>query len=372
MRRIEGLETLQIVGFRGFSNLTVERLGRVNLIVGKNNVGKSSVLEALRLYGSQGSPRTIRSLLGNRDELPPSRRFASKEHDSEQDLNSERLLQMFHLHHNPTLTPSPISIGPINSPEEHLTLNLVWYAPDPGATERSGWHQVHPAPGDLLWTCRPAWVVEAGGHRIHRRPLFLDLLTDAVGMIPGQAEPIQYLPVDGLDLIRLGRLFDRTAIEQRIDHALYALRLIAPDVEQILLVGEGYSRKILVYRKGSTDPVPLKSLGDGMTRVLGIILALVNAKDGMLLVDEIENGIHYSIMAELWRLIFRVADELNVQVFATTHSWDCLAGFQSAAVGDQNNMGMLIRLERRKGEIQATLFDEDELTTATRERIEVR
>ena len=120
------------------------------------------------------------------------------------------------------------------------------------------------------------------------------------------------------------------------------------------------------------EPLPLYSLGDGMLRTLGIALALVNAKDGLLLIDEFENGLYYTVQPELWRFIFQVARRLNVQVFATTHSWDCIEAFQKAAGVDQEDEGLLIRLESKKGEITAMLYDKQELGIATREQIEVR
>ena len=123
---------------------------------------------------------------------------------------------------------------------------------------------------------------------------------------------------------------------------------------------------------GIDEPLPLRSLGDGMQRMLGIALALANAQDGILLVDEVENGIHYSVQPELWQLVFRLARRLNIQVFATTHSWDCIKGFQEAAQEDKQNEGLLIRLESKKDDIGVTLFDERKLAIATREEIEVR
>lgn len=108
-----------------------------------------------------------------------------------------------------------------------------------------------------------------------------------------------------------------------------------------------------------------------MQRMLGIALALVNAENGILLIDEIENGLHYSIQTDLWRLIFQVAQRLNIQVFATSHSWDCIESFQKAAQENEQE-GILIRLEHKKGEVVATIFDEDKLAIATREQIEIR
>jgi AAA15 family ATPase/GTPase len=101
-------------------------------------------------------------------------------------------------------------------------------------------------------------------------------------------------------------------------------------------------------------------------------LALGNTKDGILLIDEIENGIHYSVQHELWQLIFRLASRLNVQVFATTHSWDCIEGFQKATQENMQEEGLLIRLSLKKNDVVATLFDKEELAIVTREQIEVR
>jgi AAA15 family ATPase/GTPase len=100
-------------------------------------------------------------------------------------------------------------------------------------------------------------------------------------------------------------------------------------------------------------------------------LALVYAKDGVLLIDEIENGLHYSVLPDVWKLIFAVANRLNVQVFATTHNWDCIEAFQQASEADPNEEAMLIRLNGT-GDTPPTLFDERKLKIATRSDIEVR
>ena len=101
-------------------------------------------------------------------------------------------------------------------------------------------------------------------------------------------------------------------------------------------------------------------------------MALVNAKDGILLVDEIENGIHYSVLPDVWRLIFQTAQRLNVQVFATSHSWDCIEAFQKAAKENTEAEGVLVRLYRRGDEIRAVNLDESELEIAVDGKIEVR
>jgi len=107
-----------------------------------------------------------------------------------------------------------------------------------------------------------------------------------------------------------------------------------------------------------------------MQRILGFALALVNAKDGLLLIDEVENSFPSTVQVDVWRLIFRLARHLPVQVFATSCSWDCIQAFQKAVqeIGD----GLILRLEQKKGMVSPTVFDARKLESVTREQIEVR
>jgi AAA15 family ATPase/GTPase len=94
--------------------------------------------------------------------------------------------------------------------------------------------------------------------------------------------------------------------------------------------------------------------------------------EGVFLIDEIENGIHYTVLPQLWQFLFRMAKLHNVQVFATTHSWDCVEAFQKAAAEETEIEGTLIRLEKRDDCHKAVTFSEKELAIVTRDKIEVR
>ena len=137
--------------------------------------------------------------------------------------------------------------------------------------------------------------------------------------------------------------------------------------------GEGprQPRTAIVRSANVARPVPLRSFGDGLNRLFGIVLSLVNAKDGLLLVNEFENGMHHTVQLNVWRTVFSLAQKLDIQVFATSHSWDAIEAFQKAAAGAPEQ-GVLVRLSRKGEEIIPTLFREDELAVATRDRIEVR
>lgn len=115
-----------------------------------------------------------------------------------------------------------------------------------------------------------------------------------------------------------------------------ALRIISPDFESLVFVRDDgatdYARSrrmrtAMVKLKGMARPVPLNSLGDGMLRVLQLSLKLFGAKGGFFLIDEFENGLHYWIQEKVWELLFEMAERYKIQIFATTHSWDCIESF---------------------------------------------
>ena len=150
------------------------------------------------------------------------------------------------------------------------------------------------------------------------------------------------------------------------------MRFILPDLLRVRLKSVQNDERIPYAQvENLNEPFSLKSFGEGLNRLFGISLALVNCKDGVLLIDEVEGGFHYSVLPDVWKLIFKTAKDLNVQVFATTHSKDCIEAFTDAAI-DSPEDGMLIRLENKDGKIRSVNFNEDELEIVERRNIEVR
>ena len=128
----------------------------------------------------------------------------------------------------------------------------------------------------------------------------------------------------------------------------------------------------MVRTEGEDRPVPLRSLGDGALRLFSVALALANSRDGFLLIDEAENGIHHSVQRDFWWMVLQTAQANNVQVVATTHSWDCVRGFAEAAIENETAEGVLYRLDRLPAGLQAVEYTEDDLRVATEQSIEVR
>ena len=108
--------------------------------------------------------------------------------------------------------------------------------------------------------------------------------------------------------------------------------------------------------------------------MLWVAVALVSAKDSLLLIDEFESGLHHSVQELLWEKIFLYAKKWNIQVFVTTHSMDTVRTFHAVANRPENQgKGRFFRLQRgRKGEIEAVTYDEEELSTAIEFDLETR
>lgn len=353
------LDSLEINGYRLFKQLGIPRLGRVNLITGKNNAGKTAVLEAVRLWARRGMPTAIREVLSGRGEWPAS--VPAGEPGVVLDLD-EALRNLFH--GRPDLQLNPVlSIGPVHHPDQTLEIGAVWLT-----SEYTG-------DGDRL-SLRPSLSVAMGHLEVE---LWLDefeqylRLGDALPAMQ-QFSPLRCVQVSpgGLDEKRLALAWDEIALTEIEDRVLEALRLIAPEIERIHSSSSAAGRSLFRVRtRTAREPFLLSSMGDGINRLLGITIATAQAKNGILLLDEVENGLHYTVQADLWRHVFRMSRDLNVQVFATTHSYDCVRAFQRAAT-ESPEEGCLVRLDRSNDQAGATVFDEEDLEIVTEEAIEVR
>jgi hypothetical protein len=375
------IANLSIERFRALRRLRIERLGGVNLVTGKNNTGKSSILEALRILASGASPLVLSAILRYREENADEIQYGGRQVDTESLAQLGCLFcgfpQISETHEPIVLSADGIT-GSMQS-----TISLGWFSEqwEPDGSRRLVPQQPRLPPESPSPEAEPmpALVMDSGAaKRIvpldYRKGLYRER-NYRVDLPEEPRMPCVFVsPYGGERTRNLGPLWDKIALSGLETDVVNALKIIAPDIEAVSMVGsEGPSqlRTAIVRSSGFPRPVPLRSFGDGLNRLFGIVLSLVNAKGGFLLIDEFENGMHHTVQLDVWRGIFHLSNLLNVQVFATSHSWDAVEAFQEAAA-EHPDEGLLIRLSRKGDEVIPTLFDGEELAVATRDRIEVR
>jgi hypothetical protein len=188
--------------------------------------------------------------------------------------------------------------------------------------------------------------------------------------------PAQFITAESLDGTELISLWDKVALTPNEERVIKALQFLDLNVERIApQVGGQYFYPrggFIVKIKDVAHPLPVGSMGDGMWRMLAMAIAIAHCKDGVLLVDEIDTGLHYTVMANMWRLIFGAAAELNVQVFATTHSSDCIRSLAELCY-EETEVADNITLQRiEKGNPVAIPYTAGEIEIAAERRVEVR
>ena len=373
------LQDLVITGFRGIRKLAIGRLGRVTLLAGKNGVGKTTVLEAVQVYASRGSYSVLSGLLRERDEL-----MAADEDESK--IVTPDFVALFH---GRDARGGRITVGPQNVVGKALTLEDVVLDDELAALvdrvspDIDGDDSLRGLRADFGEDRQFLPVVsvpqDRGSHRVFTRvPLelrrafrrFSDDGTEST-RIPWQAVGPGLLASH-----EIARLWGRIALTDYEHLVEEALRLVMGDrVQRVAIVGDGprgRHSKAIVRLKGRSDPVPLKSLGDGAVRLFGLALALANSPNGLLLIDEVENGLHHSLQKAFWSIVLSTAQANNVQVLATTHSFDCVRGFAEAANETTEVDCALVRVARKGGATWAVEYSEEDLRIAAEQGIEVR
>jgi AAA15 family ATPase/GTPase len=328
------LNSLHIKNFRGFRDLKIEPLKRVNLLTGQNNTGKTGVLEALTLLLDEPDPNGKFS-----NNLPNLFRIAGGEWNenfwkwlfNNKNSNSNILIkasfadsQDFGIRLATTKTVALNRYGQVIEPIRTLG-NIFCFATD--ETRSAG---LKPA----IFSTQPS-------------------------------NPTQ----DAID-------YNRVILKRRKKQVEKMLRQIEPRLEAVeaLQTGQpGQSSAPLIYADlGLSEMIPVTQLGQGFNRLLDIYSEIVAADAKVLLIDEIENGLHHSVMPVIWKGLFLAAKEFDVQIFATTHSWECILAADEAARAGENYDLALIRLDRVQDDIKATVIDEKTLSTAKELQWEMR
>lgn len=376
------LDSFQISNFRLFHLLKVERLNRVNLITGMNNSGKSTFLEAIELYASNSSPIVLLDLVKSRQET-----WFSEAQPRSQNLMGNSVRHLFYGHKLPQVGERGIFLGEISSNTRlHISVAAYQYKNDEeGTTRRIRFSNFQSDIVDDELSNVEIFLIAEEGEKTRR--LFgldrdmRDIRRNSRMIYERQESDFksiwQIVSTENMSNRKLAALWDLIGLTNLESEVISALKLIDNRVSGLAFVEDISQRSSdenripLVKLEGIDEPLPLKSMGDGMTRLFHIIVALVNAQNGFLLIDEFENGLHWSVQPKVWNIIFRLSEKLNVQVFATTHSRDCIRGFDSSW-NQYPELGAFFRLDFKDELIRATEYTSETLTDAIDMDVEVR
>lgn len=373
------ITSIQIEGYRGLERFEMGDLGRLNLLVGTNNSGKTSVLEAIYLLFAAGNPAALWQLLWRRGERLPPVLFASGDRPPRRSPIELDISHLFSGHEAQPGSKIRIS-GQNQSAHRVLEYSIREVSPDDQA-------EIFSADEEGGLTSR--LVLDINGMP---KPLLSSVLLSSAGGLStealdtsvrrsrqrgGEASPAYFVTAESLSGEELTANWSKIALTPQENLVLQALQFLDPDIERIAAqaTSGAYSSQsrggFIVKLRGQEQPVPIGSMGDGMWRMLAMAIAITQCEGGVLLVDEIDTGLHYSVMAQMWSLIYSAASALNVQVFATTHSYDCI--YSLAQVCSDSNIQRSVSVQRvEAGKGRSVPYDEREITTATSRDIEVR
>ncbi len=314
---------LHITDFRGIQDLKLSGFSRVNLIVGENNTGKTTLLEAIALAAA---PQEAGNLL-HRFRLSSGvsnpgrwlRRDGAADNISRLQLTAE-------------WQEDALTILSDNS-VNHLSLEGC------DMREIGGPH------------CVKTWL----------NPQHPQLRIRTVAV---QHRSPQELVVDFSTAVRSKQG------ERELESLLHA---VDDRIQAVRLDYEGDNRQPYISADiGLSERVPISQLGQGVNRLIAIFCELLGQKPAICFIDEIENGLHHTVLKRIWEGIAEVAERLDIQVFATTHSRECLEAAHDCFEERKSYDFRVVQLYRVREQIDGRVLDREHIEAAVKSEIEVR
>lgn len=344
------LERLHVRSFRGFRDLEIAQLSRINLVAGANNVGKTTLLEAVFLLSGAASARMAVNghVIRDQDQGKSPQSWAS--------VYWKPLFAELN-------TSTPVVVSGHHSTVGAMKLEIAWGRKLRTEIPREGHEKANSHEQSLKFTYfdQESGSIEseiretAEKFNFEQKHKYFPFTTAILQ--PGDGDVND-------DAVSLGKL--RT--QKRGHHLLDALRVVEPRLQGVEDNSSSGAPMIWVDI-GLRELVPLLVMGAGLTHVARIVLRAADAKDGVLLIDEIENGLHHSVLSNVWLAIEKAVELFNVQVFATTHSHECVTAAYNA-LGP--NGFRLHRLDAVDDVTSCVTYSSEALEGAIRHNLEFR
>lgn len=357
---------IQLSNFRLFPSLRISGLKRINFIVGRNGCGKTSVLEAVFLLAGSTNPQLITMIHALRGEnifhskvdypfrtffydLDPTKiiKLIAKESivkensKKSSDKQSELTRQL-------TITPITqvaISSGSTKNKELISGMHIKFKGPTSKGEGKVYWEITKEQPnGQLKYT-----LDKVGDHIIGR-------------FVSARQDILDSQIVNALnDVIR----------EKNLEEVLDVLRILEPKIENLVTIAD-FGVPNIYIDVGKKQLIPLVAAGSGFLQFLRIALWARQINDGILIVDEIEVGLHYTVVKELIRMLFKVAEKNNIQLFISTHSEEVVRALGECIDEEEYTDIALVKLLLEKSEIKAKVLDFSDISYSKNLKIDLR
>ncbi len=350
---------LEISHFRAFKTLTAAPLKRINLIAGDNNIGKTGLLEAIYLAHAEDP-----NLLQNLPAL--FRRVQSREHENPgtQDTTDNFWLWLFHRRelNNPwriSLTGTERTQTVTGSLRHQSTIGVMDF--DRGASLSSAILQI----GFGSEKRGPSFSLQ-GGLRLQEH-IGQQKPGPVVTALSTRFQP----PVYDAELV------NTIAVRNEEEELIECLQLVEPRLTKLKYLklpnhGYPYVYADIGFGRGK-DLIPATQLGQGFARLLDLFATIMVNRTKILLIDEFENGLQHDALVPIWRSLGKMARARDIQIFATTHSYECIqAAHEAAAEGPDYDLGVIKLQWDRAKEVEAVVLDREMIETALNQHLEVR
>ena len=340
------LKDVIIKNYRCFEDFTIDGLSQVNLIVGSNQIGKTSLLEAIYLLvNQQGDLTNLLDILRQRDDFFSYSDLAY----SAEEREIAKIINLYqHIFYGHRQKQNDIKI--YSNEEESLDLQII------NSKYKNGFND-----NEIIWK------------RNKNSEVVINLEVDKLPLFWQELYPYIFIASNEKKFEMLDKIWSYIFLTPKEDKVIEALKILEPKVQRVgFSTIDGY-KTIRVRLEGESNPFPLNVMGGGMSHIFTLVVAAVAAENGVLLIDEIDTGLNYQVQSDMWRLIIQTARELNIQVFATTHSWDCICALQEVlAELEDKSIVKLFRLSKKYGKLSAVEYDSEDIDIAVRQSIEVR